>query len=89
MSTIPAATRLSASQKRVLSIYRQLTRIIHQKPVDVQTNMMNFVRQEFKKNMNIEKSKFFLIDYHIRRGQKYLDIIKVPTVTSMNTFKSF
>ena len=47
--------RRSAVQKKVLSMYKQLLRLVETKPIENQAKLRNAVRSEFRHRVNLDK----------------------------------
>ena len=78
MSTI----RHSKIQLKVLSLYKACLRAAKDKP-----GFDHTIRTEFKKNSKIiEKTDILRIEHLMRHGQRKLDMIKDPNVSSMGHF---
>jgi hypothetical protein len=74
-----APARRSAVQKRVVSLYRSLFRVIKTKPVENQDKMRSAVRTEFRARSTLDRKDFFRVDYFVRRAEKYLNLLKRPS----------
>jgi len=66
--------RLSGLQKEVLALYRKCLREIRKKPEAVQGNFRTYARNEFQKNITLDKKDFAAIEYLLRKGQRQLEI---------------
>jgi len=66
--------RLSGLQRNVLSLYRNCLRAARNKPADTKPNFLLFARNEFEEHMHLDKKDFSAIEYHLRKGQRQLEI---------------
>ncbi|KAH6619538.1 complex 1 protein-domain-containing protein [Chaetomium sp. MPI-SDFR-AT-0129] len=72
--------RLSGLQKEVLSLYRQCLRECRKKPSTRRDHFQVFARQEFEKNVKIDKRDFSAIEFLLRKGRRQLEIYSSPGV---------
>ncbi|ORY11265.1 complex 1 protein-domain-containing protein [Clohesyomyces aquaticus] len=66
--------KLSGLQRDVLKLYRQCIRAVRLKPDDTRENFRAFAREEFRKNVAMDKKDFGTIEYLLRRGRRQLEI---------------
>ncbi|KAF2141839.1 uncharacterized protein K452DRAFT_298501 [Aplosporella prunicola CBS 121167] len=76
--------RLSGLQRDVLALYRQCLRATRQKPLETRPHFRAFARQEFEKNLAIEKRDFAAIEYMLRRGHRQLEIYEDPGIRDVH-----
>lgn len=74
--------RHSKIQMQVLNLYKQFLRAANGRP-----GMVQHVRNEFRKQAVIPRTDSMRIEFHIRRGQRQLELIKKPTVQSIGSFE--
>jgi len=74
--------RHSRLQLHVLSLYRQCLRVARDKP-----GAADYVRSEFRKNADINKSEVMRIEHLVRRGQRQLESLQKPTTTGVGFFQ--
>ncbi|KAK4128924.1 hypothetical protein N657DRAFT_563690 [Parathielavia appendiculata] len=72
--------RLSGLQKNVLALYRQCLRECRKKPEASRENFRVFARNEFEKNIKIDKRDFGAIEFLLRKGRRQLDMYASPGV---------
>ncbi|KAK3394214.1 complex 1 protein-domain-containing protein [Podospora didyma] len=72
--------RLSGLQKEVLGLYRQCLRECRKKPEATRAHFKSFARNEFDKNMKVEKKDFAAIEFFLRKGRRQLDMYASPGV---------
>ncbi|KAK3300838.1 complex 1 protein-domain-containing protein [Chaetomium fimeti] len=72
--------RLSGLQKEVLSLYRQCVRECRKKPEASRKHFQVFARNEFEKNMGIDKRDFGAVEFLLRKGRRQLEIYSSPGV---------
>ncbi|AEO66135.1 0d5c62a4-349d-41d6-8b34-0403289286d6 [Thermothielavioides terrestris] len=72
--------RLSGLQKEVLALYRQCLRECRKKPAASRKNFQVFARNEFEKNIKIDKRDFGAIEFLLRKGRRQLDLYSLPGV---------
>ncbi|KAH6650272.1 complex 1 protein-domain-containing protein [Chaetomium tenue] len=72
--------RLSGLQKEVLSLYRQCVRECRKKPEASRKHFQVFARNEFEKNMKIDKRDFAAVEFLLRKGRRQLDMYSSPGV---------
>ncbi|KAF2474626.1 uncharacterized protein BDR25DRAFT_215504 [Lindgomyces ingoldianus] len=75
--------KLSGLQRAVLSLYRQCIRALRDKPNDTRENFRLFVREEFRKHINVDRKDFSTIEYLLRRGHRQLDIYQDPGIRNI------
>lgn len=76
--------RLSGIQKQVLSLYRGFLRAARSKSPEDRCQIELIVSKEFRRNSKqVDRKNFVYIEYLLRRGQKQLDQLKSPCLTSM------
>ena len=75
---------LSGLQRDVLSLYRKCLREISRKPIEAQTNFRSFAREEFEKNMALDKKDFSSIEFLLRKGQRQFEVYSAPGITNMH-----
>ena len=74
--------RHSRLQLQVLALYRQCLRVARDKP-----GAVDYVRSEFRKNQDINKSEVMRIEHLLRRGQRQLESLQKPTTTGVGFFQ--
>lgn len=74
--------RRSQLQKQVLSLYRTLLRAGQHTP-----GLGDYIRNEFKKNAQINRNSFLQIEHLLRLGQKKTKEIKKGSWSSMGRFR--
>ncbi|KAK4034812.1 complex 1 protein-domain-containing protein [Parachaetomium inaequale] len=72
--------RLSGLQKEVLALYRQCIRECRKKPEASRKRFQVFARNEFEKNIAIDKRDFGAIEFLLRKGRRQLDMYSSPGV---------
>ncbi|KAL7936875.1 hypothetical protein V8C35DRAFT_277384 [Trichoderma chlorosporum] len=72
--------RLSGLQKEVLALYRQCLRECRKKPQSTRAHFEKFVRDEFSRNVAIEKRDFAAIEFLLRKGHRQLDVYSSPGI---------
>ncbi|TFB04288.1 hypothetical protein CCMA1212_003638 [Trichoderma ghanense] len=78
--------RLSGLQKEVLSLYRQCLRECRKKPQETRAHFEKFVRDEFSRNLTIEKRDFAAIEFLLRKGHRQLDVYSSPGIKDVSNF---
>ncbi|KAK0630058.1 complex 1 protein-domain-containing protein [Bombardia bombarda] len=76
--------RLSGLQKEVLSLYRQCLRECRKKPDTARQHFKSFARNEFDKNMGIEKRDFAAVEFLLRKGRRQLEMYSSPGVKNIH-----
>ncbi|KAK0657444.1 hypothetical protein B0T16DRAFT_488584 [Cercophora newfieldiana] len=66
--------RLSGLQKEILSLYRQCLRECRKKPEATRSHFQAFARNEFSKNIAVDKRDFAAIEFLLRKGRRQLEI---------------
>jgi len=74
--------RHSRLQLQVLAFYRQCLRVARSKP-----GAVDYVRSEFRKHADINKSEVMRIEQLLRRGQRQLETLQKPTTTGIGFFQ--
>jgi len=74
--------RHSRLQLQVLALYHQCLRVARDKP-----GAVDYVRAEFRKNADINKSEVMRIEHLLRRGQRQLESLQKPTTTGVGVFQ--
>ncbi|KAK0746240.1 complex 1 protein-domain-containing protein [Schizothecium vesticola] len=77
--------RLSGLQKEILSLYRQCLRECRKKPDASRSHFKTFARNEFDKNMSLDKRDFAAIEFLLRKGRRQLDMYASPGVKDIKT----
>ncbi|KAK1755070.1 complex 1 protein-domain-containing protein [Echria macrotheca] len=77
--------RLSGLQKEILSLYRQCLRACRSKPEAKQAHFRSFARNEFNKNMGIDKRDFGAIEFLLRKGRRQLEMYSSPGVKDIKS----
>ncbi|KAJ4864183.1 complex 1 protein (LYR family) domain-containing protein [Trichoderma breve] len=75
--------RLSGLQKEVLALYRQCLRECRKKPQgqkNTRAHFEKFVRDEFARNIAVEKRDFAAIEFLLRKGHRQLDVYSSPGI---------
>ncbi|KAL6830760.1 hypothetical protein J3E69DRAFT_353933 [Trichoderma sp. SZMC 28015] len=72
--------RLSGLQKEVLALYRQCLRECRKKPQNTRAHFEKFVRDEFSRNIAVEKRDFAAIEFLLRKGHRQLDVYSSPGI---------
>ncbi|KAK1246838.1 hypothetical protein MKX08_000640 [Trichoderma sp. CBMAI-0020] len=76
--------RLSGLQKEVLALYRQCLRECRRKPQLVEqstrAHFEKFVRDEFSRNLAIDKRDFAAVEFLLRKGHRQLDVYSSPGI---------
>ncbi|KAL2200054.1 complex 1 protein-domain-containing protein [Corynascus similis CBS 632.67] len=72
--------RLSGLQKEVLALYRQCIRECRKKPEASRKHFQVFARNEFDKNIKIDKRDFAAVEFLLRKGRRQLDMYSSPGV---------
>jgi succinate dehydrogenase assembly factor 1 len=72
--------RLSGLQREVLALYRHCLRECRKKPAATRKHFQVFARNEFEKNLKIDKRDFGAIEFLLRKGRRQLDIYASPGV---------
>ncbi|KAH8177656.1 complex 1 protein (LYR family) domain-containing protein [Sarocladium implicatum] len=72
--------RLSGLQKEVLGLYRQCLRESRKKPQDARIHFKNFARNEFARNLDLDKRDFGAIEFLLRKGKRQLDAYSAPGI---------
>ncbi|KAL6878695.1 complex 1 protein domain-containing protein [Trichoderma novae-zelandiae] len=67
-------------QKEVLALYRQCLRECRKKPQSTRAHFEKFVRDEFSRNITIEKRDFAAIEFLLRKGHRQLDVYSSPGI---------
>jgi succinate dehydrogenase assembly factor 1 len=69
--------RLSGIQKQVLALHRAFLRCARSKAEDVRKPLENYINAEFRKDAErIDKKDYNLIEHHLRKGKKQLEILR-------------
>ncbi|KAK1832798.1 complex 1 protein-domain-containing protein [Podospora conica] len=77
--------RLSGLQKEILSLYRQCLRECRKKPDGSRPHFKTFARNEFDKNLGLDKRDFAAIEFLLRKGRRQLEIYASPGVKDIKT----
>ncbi|RFU78793.1 hypothetical protein TARUN_3439 [Trichoderma arundinaceum] len=77
--------RLSGLQKEVLALYRQCLRECRKKPQlteekNTRAHFEKFVRDEFSRNLAIDKRDFAAVEFLLRKGHRQLDVYSSPGI---------
>ncbi|KIW01342.1 uncharacterized protein PV09_07114 [Verruconis gallopava] len=75
--------RLSGVQRDVLSLYRKCLRAANKKPAETRMNFINFTKEEFRKNRNLDRKDFGTIEFLIRKGHRQLAIYEDPGIKNI------
>lgn len=75
--------RLSGLQKDVLSLYRRCLRSARTKPSTTRPNFELFARQEFEKNIGLNKKDFGTIEFLVRKGTRQCEVYEAPNITNI------
>jgi succinate dehydrogenase assembly factor 1 len=75
--------RLSGLQKDVLSLYRRCLRSARTKPSTTRPNFEGFARQEFEKNIGLDKKDFGTIEFLLRKGTRQCETYEAPNITNI------
>lgn len=67
---------LTGLQKEALRLYRSVLRVSNTKPQELRTGVIAYVRDEFERLKNISPKDINLIEHHIRKGRKQLELLK-------------
>lgn len=74
----------SGLQNKVLQLYRDCHRAIQKKPEKVRPNFYKWLHQKFRSDARSVSAKDInSIEYLLRRGQRELEMLKSPHVTSI------
>jgi succinate dehydrogenase assembly factor 1 len=73
--------RLSGLQRDVLSLYRRCLRSARTKPA--RANFEAFARQEFEKNIGLNKKDFGTIEFLVRKGTRQVETYEAPNITNI------
>lgn len=76
--------KLSGLQREVLSLYRRCLRAALKKPEETRHNFIEFAREEFKKNADLDKKDFAAIEHLLRRGRRQLEIYESPSIRNIH-----
>ncbi|KAK4075483.1 uncharacterized protein Triagg1_4604 [Trichoderma aggressivum f. europaeum] len=76
--------RLSGLQKEVLALYRQCLRECRKKPQNTRAHFEKFVRDEFSRNLAVEKRDFAAIEFLLRKGHRQLDVYSSPGIKDIS-----
>ena len=74
--------RHSRLQQQVLALYHQCLRAARTKP-----GATDYVRSEFRRNADINKTEVMRIEQLLRKGQRQLDSLQKPTTTGVGVFQ--
>ncbi|KAL6357799.1 hypothetical protein LRP88_07975 [Fusarium phalaenopsidis] len=72
--------RLSGLQKEVLALYRNCLRESRKKPQATRPHFENFARNEFARNLKIDKRDFAAIEFLLRKGRRQLEVYASPGI---------
>ncbi|KAH7274511.1 hypothetical protein B0J15DRAFT_386281 [Fusarium solani] len=72
--------RLSGLQKEVLALYRNCLRESRKKPQATRPHFENFARNEFARNLKIDKREFAAIEFLLRKGRRQLEVYASPGI---------
>ncbi|KAH6604687.1 hypothetical protein Trco_006394 [Trichoderma cornu-damae] len=81
--------RLSGLQKEVLALYRQCLRECRRKPqklaqcldhVRIRGGSNSLRRDEFSRNLTIDKRDFAAVEFLLRKGHRQLDVYSSPGI---------
>ncbi|EGP92405.1 uncharacterized protein MYCGRDRAFT_31653 [Zymoseptoria tritici IPO323] len=74
--------RLSGLQRDVLSLYRRCLRSARTKTAH-RANFEAFARQEFEKNIGLNKKDFATIEFLVRKGTRQVETYEAPGITNV------
>ena len=83
----PSPTLLSVHNGRVLSLYREIMRIVNEKPQEQREVLAAHVRNEFRRRMLIPKREISTIEFYVRRAQRQLDVLRSEGIRSVSLFR--
>ncbi|KAM0198008.1 hypothetical protein ACHAPQ_005811 [Fusarium lateritium] len=72
--------RLSGLQKEVLALYRNCLRESRKKPKTTRPHFESFARNEFHRNLAIDKRDFAAIEFLLRKGRRQLESYGSPGI---------
>ncbi|KAK3341107.1 complex 1 protein-domain-containing protein [Lasiosphaeria hispida] len=72
--------RLSGLQKQILGLYRECIRECRKKPQASRSHFQAFARNEFNRNIGIDKKDFAAIEFLLRKGRRQLETYASPGV---------
>ena len=75
-TTAQRAKRLSGLQIQVLSLYRKFLRATAKFDQEKRINMNSYIKQEFKRNLNLATNETFRIEYFLRHGYTKLELLQ-------------
>ncbi|KAL2207239.1 hypothetical protein CC79DRAFT_1368125 [Sarocladium strictum] len=76
--------RLSGLQREVLGLYRQCLRESRKKPQTSRVHFENFARQEFARNLGVDRKDFGAIEFLLRKGKRQLDAYSAPGIKDIH-----
>ncbi|PCD22729.1 hypothetical protein FGRA07_04099 [Fusarium graminearum] len=76
--------RLSGLQKEVLALYRNCLRETRKKPQATRPHFESYARNEFARNLSIDKRDFAAIEFLLRKGRRQLEVYGSPATSSLN-----
>ncbi|KAM5373852.1 hypothetical protein ACJZ2D_006814 [Fusarium nematophilum] len=76
--------RLSGLQKEVLALYRSCLRESRKKPLATRPHFENFARNEFARNLSIDKRDFAAIEFLLRKGRRQLEVYASPGIKDVS-----
>ncbi|KAF5004642.1 hypothetical protein FDECE_8880 [Fusarium decemcellulare] len=77
--------RLSGLQKEVLALYRNCLRESRKKPQSTRPHFESFARNEFSRNMSIDKRDFAAIEFLLRKGRRQLEVYASPGIKDVSS----
>ena len=79
--------KYSILQKSVLNLYRNYLKTINKNTDNIlKEKLFKFVKEEFKKNIKIQKNNINLIEYKLRKGKIQLNEILLNNIKDINNF---
>ncbi|KAF4466629.1 Found in Mitochondrial Proteome [Fusarium albosuccineum] len=81
--------RLSGLQKEVLALYRNCLRESRKKPQATRPHFESFARNEFSRNMSIDKRDFAAIEFLLRKGRRQLEVYASPGIKDVRFFRFY
>mmetsp|Transcript_9478 Transcript_9478/g.34767 ORF Transcript_9478/g.34767 Transcript_9478/m.34767 type:complete len:91 (+) Transcript_9478:114-386(+) len=85
MSAVAKPPRLSGLQRQVRALYRRCVRAALEKSPS--SGMLEHVRHQFKRYEHVDKQDFRFIEWLLRRGERQLQLLRMPQVASVSTQK--
>jgi hypothetical protein len=78
--------RYSGLQWRTLHLYKQFLRELQGKPIEMQSTLKLYIRQQFEQHRNIPRVDVATIEYFLRLGDKQLETLRSKNLTSFTWY---